>query len=244
MKNQLIDALDSLVFPAETNDRWAAAEQLADQMGIKSILVGEVNGSLQDISWLSTNMPATWMEEYMGEDYMSVDPVIHELATQPGRITIQCGSTHTDETVNGKAWSLNHGLKDVGYETLHCSRFGPAGGLGKYVTLAFHEHGNGSQASSPSNKDLFAALLACTISSTEAPDAQQFGPIGPTSLTTRQREVLSLLAEGMMTARIAEELGITEASVSFHFANARKVLGANTREHALALALKQGQISL
>ncbi|WP_372886409.1 hypothetical protein [Shimia sp.] len=37
---------------------------------------------------------------------------------------------------------------------------------------------------------------------------------------------------------MAEKLGVTEATVTFHMARAREALGAQTREHALALALK------
>lgn len=64
----------------------------------------------------------------------------------------------------------------------------------------------------------------------------------PTS-TQRQRQVLTLLASGLQNGAIAETLGITEVAVRKHFTAARRALGANTREQALAIALRTGLIT-
>ncbi|MBT8154261.1 hypothetical protein KMP13_10195 [Epibacterium ulvae] len=52
------------------------------------------------------------------------------------------------------------------------------------------------------------------------------------------------MAQGYKTARIAEKLGVTEATVTLHFGAARKALGANTREQALVIALQHGLLTL
>ncbi len=49
-KNQFIDSLDTLLSAAHGQDRWAAAEEVAAQMGVKSILVAEANGSHKEIN--------------------------------------------------------------------------------------------------------------------------------------------------------------------------------------------------
>lgn len=61
-------------------------------------------------------------------------------------------------------------------------------------------------------------------------------------LSPRERESLRWLSEGHQTDRIAHEMGISMPGVKKHFASARKKLGARTREQALALAIRYGQI--
>ncbi|MVO15278.1 helix-turn-helix transcriptional regulator [Parasedimentitalea huanghaiensis] len=243
-KNELIDSLNALLSADQNNSRWLAAERIADQMGVKSILVAEVEASLKEVAWISTNMPVSWMEEYLGEDYLSHDPLVEGLSRGPGRILLHCGQARQSEMENRKVWAINHGLKSVGYETLHCSRFGESGGFGRFVSLAFEHERPDQIQSDMASKDLLAALLASTLSPEVIPHDLTYHTKQHPPLSIRQREVLSLLAEGMMTSRIAETLGISETAVSQHFAKARKSLGANTREHALALAMSRGLISL
>ena len=244
MKNVLIDALDGLLHPQGQTGRWEAARNLAQHIGVKSILVADINGSLKQIRWMNTDMPASWMEHYISESYVEVDPFVEGLNARSGSMQLDCGVLRRDQAGTDREWSLNHGMKDAGFDGMHCARYGADTGLGKYVTLAFESQMDRAHAATPVELQLFSALLASTIGEDTPPDLQRFAPPPDPVLTQRQREVLSLLAEGLMTARIAEKLGLSQAAVTMHFANARKALGASTREHALALALSRGLISL
>jgi DNA-binding NarL/FixJ family response regulator len=62
-------------------------------------------------------------------------------------------------------------------------------------------------------------------------------------LTGREREILSLLAEGLTGEQIAEALVLSPQTVRTHIRNAMTRLGAKTRVHALALALQSGELS-
>ncbi len=62
--------------------------------------------------------------------------------------------------------------------------------------------------------------------------------------TTREREVLALLAGGSTDGQIAERLGLSPATVQTHVRNAKSKLGAQTRAQAVAMALRQGLISV
>jgi DNA-binding CsgD family transcriptional regulator len=62
-------------------------------------------------------------------------------------------------------------------------------------------------------------------------------------LSQREREVLELAAAGRTTARIAEELYISPATVKTHFERISKRLGVHDRTAAVAMALRQGLIS-
>jgi len=64
------------------------------------------------------------------------------------------------------------------------------------------------------------------------------------SLTSREVDVLRLIAAGNANKQIADQLSIGEASVKSHVANILSKLGANDRAHAVTLGLKRGIIDL
>jgi DNA-binding NarL/FixJ family response regulator len=63
-------------------------------------------------------------------------------------------------------------------------------------------------------------------------------------LSTREIEVLSLVAGGNANKLIADQLSITEETVKFHVKNILSKLGANDRTQAVTIALKRGIIEL
>jgi DNA-binding CsgD family transcriptional regulator len=75
----------------------------------------------------------------------------------------------------------------------------------------------------------------------EVNSAPRFGRGGPTS---REREVLALLAAGATDEQIAEMLELSPATVQTHVRNAKAKLGARTRAQAVAMALQHEMISV
>ncbi|WP_299482474.1 helix-turn-helix transcriptional regulator [uncultured Roseibium sp.] len=71
-----------------------------------------------------------------------------------------------------------------------------------------------------------------------APEGKDLEP-----LTVRECECLRELAHGERPQRIAATLGIAPITVDFHIRNARRKLGARTREHAIAIALSYGLLN-
>jgi DNA-binding NarL/FixJ family response regulator len=63
-------------------------------------------------------------------------------------------------------------------------------------------------------------------------------------LTEREREVLSLLAQGMPNKEIASHLIISERTVKFHVSSIMGKLGATNRTEAVAMAAQRGLITL
>jgi two-component system, NarL family, response regulator len=63
-------------------------------------------------------------------------------------------------------------------------------------------------------------------------------------LTTREIEVLRLIAAGNANKQIADQLAIGEATVKSHVTNILSKLGANDRAHAVTIGLKRGIIQL
>jgi DNA-binding CsgD family transcriptional regulator len=68
------------------------------------------------------------------------------------------------------------------------------------------------------------------------------GPDAKGQLTAREREVLTAIASGQTGDDIARLLHIAPDTVRRHVANAREKLQARTRAHAIAEALRCGEI--
>lgn len=62
-------------------------------------------------------------------------------------------------------------------------------------------------------------------------------------LSPREREILGLLSKGLSGEDAAKQLFLSSETVRTHVRNAMNKLGATTRVHAVALALKRGEIS-
>jgi DNA-binding NarL/FixJ family response regulator len=63
------------------------------------------------------------------------------------------------------------------------------------------------------------------------------------SLSKRQREIMDLLSQGLTGEDVAERLVLSSETVKTHIRNAMSKLEANTRVHAVAIALREGYIS-
>lgn len=64
------------------------------------------------------------------------------------------------------------------------------------------------------------------------------------ALTSRQREILEMMAAGLSNRVIAARLGISVYTVKFHVAAILDKLGAGTRTEAVTLGVRNGLISL
>jgi DNA-binding NarL/FixJ family response regulator len=67
---------------------------------------------------------------------------------------------------------------------------------------------------------------------------------GEDDLSSREIDVLRLIATGNANKEIAFQLSIAEETVKSHVTNILAKLGANDRTHAVTLALKRGIIEL
>ena len=68
------------------------------------------------------------------------------------------------------------------------------------------------------------------------------GREGTEMLTQREREILQLLADGMSNADVAERLFISQETVKSHVRHILTKLEADTRTHAVAIALREAMI--
>ena len=64
------------------------------------------------------------------------------------------------------------------------------------------------------------------------------------SLTARELEVLTLLADGLPNKQIARDLGVSDETIKFHLASIFGKLGASNRTDAVRQALRRGLVPL
>src|SRR5262245_4725344 len=103
-----------------------------------------------------------------------------------------------------------------------------------------------------------AAVQTSAAGFTTAPIASTFPPernggravssasadIPEESLTRREREVLTLVADGLSNRAIASRLGISEHTVKFHVSTIYSKLGAANRAEAVARGWERGLIAI
>jgi DNA-binding NarL/FixJ family response regulator len=76
------------------------------------------------------------------------------------------------------------------------------------------------------------------------PRASASTPTSPEALTPREREVLSLLAEGLSNKAIADRLAISEHTAKFHVNAVLAKLGVQRRTEAVVRAARLGLVTL
>jgi NarL family two-component system response regulator LiaR len=82
-----------------------------------------------------------------------------------------------------------------------------------------------------------AAAQALVASTNESPTLGD-------ELTTREREILTLLVAGKTNKEIAGQLSLSEGTVRFHVSNILSKMGASNRTEAVSLALQQGIVKI
>ncbi len=91
-----------------------------------------------------------------------------------------------------------------------------------------------------------ATYLDPTAASVMLRDSQagrRTGPALDSPLTARETEILARIAQGAGNAAIADELGISLATVKTYVAEILRKLGASDRAHAASIGLRKGYIA-
>jgi DNA-binding NarL/FixJ family response regulator len=89
-----------------------------------------------------------------------------------------------------------------------------------------------------------AGLLAVHPDALAPPAAAAAAPAAVLPLTSREREILELIAEGANNRVVAARLAISRHTVKFHVASILAKLGARSRTEAVTLALRTGLLAV
>ena len=135
------------------------------------------------------------------------------------RVVLYTGSSDAELLMEGlEAGAMGYALKDGDPDELMAAIRAAVDGI-TYVD--------------PRLRDAIAPVRATTAPAVERPSL----------LSKREREIMDHLAQGLTGEQVAELLVLSAETVKTHIRNAMGKLEASTRVHAVALALRDGQIS-
>jgi two-component system, NarL family, nitrate/nitrite response regulator NarL len=153
--------------------------------------------------------------------------------------------------------SAGHLLTDETPDVELCDMSGPSSPLPKEAEAPVVALTTGSPAGAPAGvlspdataEQLDAALRAVAagllVRSTARPEARGFAPAEDMPLLTpREREILSLIGEGLSNKAMARRLNISVHTIKFHLEALFTKLDATSRAEAVTKGLRNGVIEL
>lgn len=182
---------------------------------------------------LTQRRPEEWGERYVQANYFLRDPVMRRLQTD--RNPFSWDEAYRLSPFNDNEWVIKGEASEFG---LHDGFVVPVSLLdGNHAALSF----SGQKVDlSPDDQSLLGFVASCAIGQLlqlrKAQDAVLC------ELTPREYDCLLWAAEGKSEWVIAQILRISRPTVTKHLSSARQKLGASTRSHAVAIAMRKGII--
>ena len=240
-----IKVLDRFLGPDENDSHWLTAVKLANEIGYPVLNVAAVSKYNGAPLWVRTTMSEKWVQLYLTKNYFHKDPLIAHMQKSNEQLILDCDDPKPDRD-DPFLEEFKTDARELGYGRFRGIPFNwPTQSVYRIVTFGLLAGQSDTETKSMVNQ---ARLLANVIATrVGAPTSEMsFGTMWPPKavLTSRERELLYYLAIGLKNDRIAERCGLAEVTVRKHLLNARRKLGASTREHALAIALQNGLINL
>ncbi|WP_042037088.1 LuxR family transcriptional regulator [Aeromonas popoffii] len=183
--------------------------------------------------------PQSWVDTYTASGFFAIDPIV------------KCGMTQSTPILWADVVRDNESCDEQGRELMQlASEFGIRDG----VTFPWHG-ANGHVGllsfitSTPLTKQqwLYAVPFLSWLSMHifEAVARVCLAGLSPQDvLSLRELEVCQWAAEGKQVSDIAQILGITPRTVTFHLERIAEKLGASNKSQAISWALKQGLVRL
>jgi LuxR family transcriptional regulator, quorum-sensing system regulator BjaR1 len=212
-----------------------AAKDAVSLVGLSSILIADLPIGGHSMSPLVSCWPKEWLERYSSKGYLGIDPVA------------QCAFNTSLPFLWGAApvWMSVKASKAMMSEA---ADFGLVDGLCIPMHTAVGAHSvvsfSSKQPLELSRRDLaMAHMIGVSAYERVRGLAVQKQDIRG-RLTSREREILTWTAAGKSAWEASSILHVSEATVIAHLNNARRKLNVATTTHAVALALRRGEIGL
>ncbi len=223
--------LEGLAQPTPSAVLWDLARTYLEDLGFDRIFrISLARGSEVEVQ---TTMPDAFLRDYQSEGFSEVDPFIPYCLPAPQ--SFATGIAHVDE--HGYLSPRAKGLIE------HAAHFGFRAGFSVTTHCLRPEGGEGWNLGSSQSAAEVAALRRHYEREIRFCLTALLGRLSTkeVSLTQREREALQLLAVGLRNRQIADAMGVREVTVEMHLANARRKLGAATREQAIAQFCRLGR---
>lgn len=190
-----------------------------------------------------TTLPDEWLSHYHQSNYQEIDPFLNMCCATFAPMSTGAAYLDRYEHLTPEQRNLIMEAAETGFKAGISSTFKMTSKKGagawnimsdrprEVVEAILAEHGDTMQ---------LAAFCAHQTLSKARSVKKCIIP----QISSREAECLKWLATGLRTQQIAYRIGLKPVTVEFHLRNARKKLGAATREHALAIAISKNLISV
>jgi DNA-binding CsgD family transcriptional regulator len=183
-----------------------------------------------------TNYPRAWLKLYDDQDYIRVDPVAARLLTDLSPFSWDDLAPRSAKEqqfwANAERFGLRHGFT----VPVHGPR-------GQHAAIGLS--GKDRPLAHVEKKALFERAWSFSVQLLEeifGAYLQHDGGVPSIPLNPKQRDALSMIAQGKSIRDISGSLGIHPRTVEYHLASAMRRLGAASREQAIVRALLSGDI--
>lgn len=240
MYSRFKDFSSNLAAAETAEDAWDLLVEFTRSMGMLYVHTW-FGSSVHEIT-LNSTCPDWWMPHYMDNEFWRHDTLAAHCMT--GR-----GPRPYGVDKKGRAPGESRGTEEI--LNFMRSTIGLGAGVGFPVFLDNGTRIGGINLGfSDVIEDLegvpagamLEAMMAATAAHTKIHALRQ-GEFPARELSPRERECLLFLAAGLRTKEISDRLNLSDATVAFHIQNAKRKLGADTREQAVARAVVLGAIT-
>jgi DNA-binding CsgD family transcriptional regulator len=186
---------------------------------------------------MRTTLSDAWVARYRSQGYAKIDPFLtrccatfRPISTGIAYADLHDGLSAAQMTLIDEAstFGINAGF------SVTVERLGPEGAAGWNIGSSL-SRGQVDALRTDREADLRLAAHHAHVAFKRA------GCPAPVPLSPRESECLRWLAQGYRTKEIAQELTLSTAAVELYLRNARRKLGAATREQAIAIVTAQGR---
>lgn len=223
-------------------DSWLIAQSIVRDVGGSALNIGGTNIAGDQPSWGRSSMSDAWLKRYETKNYHLVDPFIAALVGRLPEVMTDCGVLQQSDP----AYELNHDLNAYGYGSLYASTSGSLSSGYREIVVFCSEHSLADVDASIGFKRLkvIHAIIAANMPTQLNGEFRGRIKVREASLTAKECDILCWLACGLRNDQIAFNGNIAEVTVRKHLLSIRKKLGAMTREQAIAIAVRDGWITL
>ncbi|WP_179379853.1 helix-turn-helix transcriptional regulator [Jannaschia marina] len=220
--------------------RWRVAVDCLEDLGATAVIGARVDRHRRiPLRFRATLRPSV-LRSYEREEMWRHDTIVRHVATRADAMIWRTARPFDpDDPLAGPFGAF---VRDSGERAIAC--FSAPDGRHRR-SLTFCSTLPAREVLAPGNLrrlGIAARLLLPWIDWPEVCTGPDFLDTGRETLTRREGETLRLLASGLQNARIADTMGISEATVAKHLRNAHHKLRARTREEAVARAIEDGRI--
>lgn len=227
------------------DERWNKANSILAQLGADAINASAIRAGSGEVRWFKSSLEPDVVDAYIaGEMYLSDTLVMH--AAKDGCPIIWDAERAFQNSRSNSARAFSKFVLDCGYK-LVISHSMPRSANGIVRNLSYctkmsvgEFRRSGLTAEVQSAINLVLPWIGWPDAGSQATDLIPSRAM----LSKREREALSHLSHGLMNARIAQAMGVSEAMVAKHLQSVKRKLNARTREQAVAIAIMDRMIQL